>query len=137
MKKTKRRLSLLAVAVFASALANPVVAGYLSADELKSIITNKTWTGHHAFKDRRGSRYFDESGKSSGTTGTGTWRVSDEGMLCVSDDGNSNERCRFVKKDGEKYKRYLVPKNRMAGHKHVWTTTRIEDGNTQNFKLAE
>jgi hypothetical protein len=119
-----------------AAISNSVLAEYLSAEEVKSLFTNRTSSGHHAFKNEEGSRYFDESGKSSGTAGTGIWRVNEDGMLCVRDDGNSDERCRYISKSGDTYKKYKVRKNVMKGHKHVWTYTKIEVGNPQNFKLA-
>jgi hypothetical protein len=137
MDNIKRPLFFLVSGILVGAVSNPVSAEYLSAEEVKSLFTNRTSSGHHAFKNEQGSRYFDESGKSSGTTGTGTWRVNKEGMLCVSNDGNSNERCRHISKSGDKYKKYKIRKNVMKGHKHVWTYTKIEDGNPRNFKLAE
>jgi len=126
------------VTVLSSILFSPIVSagGYMSADEVKALVTGKTTIGHHAFKDSDGAGYFDASGKTYGKNrGLGTWRVKSDGAHCIKNDGSKKERCRYIKKDGDVYKRYVVKGDVMKSHKHVWTWTKIEDGNTQNFPL--
>jgi len=127
------------IAAFCFLLVSPFVLAdsYLSADEVKTLLTGKTVIGHHAFKNQKGARYFDTSGITVGLNkGPGKWRVKSDGMRCVKNDGSTKEKCRYIKKDGDEYKLYKAPNNVMKGHKHVWTWTKIEDGNTQGFKLA-
>jgi hypothetical protein len=116
---------------------NAISGDYLTADEVKALITNKTAYGNQGFTKKKIDRYFDASGKSSGIRGVGTWRVDNDGQLCQTGSAGSSEKCRAVKKDGDVYKKYLIINKPNKPHKQVATYTKIVDGNPENFKLAE
>lgn len=110
-------------------IANSSFAGdFLTAEEVKSAFSGKTTEGKHAFKDKTSSSYLAPDGKLAGTDGMGTWRVEEDGKLCINKGGK--EKCRHITKENGVYKKY-------KGNKHVWTYTSLTDGNPKNFKISE
>jgi hypothetical protein len=136
MKSMKYRL--LAATAFAAAAVSGVHAEErLNNEQIKSLFSGKTTYGQHAFKDNSGYMYRKEDGtfvayrKTRGKV-TGTWSVKDN-MFCRKPDGR-DFGCREVYDQGDgTFRFYVQPKNLIKPRKHVWTITKIVDGNPENL----
>ena len=84
-----------------------VLAGdFLSADELRAAVTDKTFKGVHLKKDYSYVTFNGGDGivtqiKDDGSKETGKWRVDDDGKHCVEWDGSGQEKCFPVKDNGD------------------------------------
>lgn len=125
MKSSIIYASVITALLFAN---NALAVNFLTAEEVKTAFSGKTTEGKHAFKDKSSSSYLAPNGKLAGTGGNGTWRVDEDGRLCVNKGGKEN--CRHIAKEDGVYKKY-------KGNKHIWTYTSLLDGNPKNFKIPE
>ena len=112
---------------------SPVFAGdFMSAEEVKTLLSGKTTTGKGLKKGFTVITYFGADGKMDGTKDgerrAGTWTVRDDGQQCVEfDDGNGN--CRFIKDNGDgTYAKVKVKGNGKKIPLVLWES--IVDGNT-------
>ncbi len=110
-------------------------ADYMSADEIKALISGKTTHGVGLKKDFTVVTHFAPDGslmgERNGNKRTGSWNVTDDGQHCVDfSDGKNN--CRFIKDNGDgTYSRVKVKTkgNGTTVHIPVVKWERIEEGN--------
>lgn len=111
----------------------------LDGEQIRALISGKTSYGEHAFKDNGGHVFRKDDGtfvayrKASAELRRGAWSVQND-RYCRQPEGEKNA-CREVYDQGDgTYRLYVQPKNLMKPRKHVWTITKIADGNPENLK---
>jgi Zn/Cd-binding protein ZinT len=114
-------------------MASPVFAGdFMSADEVKALISGKTTYGKGLKKDFTVVTYFAADGTMDGTKDgnrrKGKWSVKGNGKQCVEfDDGKNN--CRYIKDNGDgTYSKVKVKGSGKEIPTVLWES--IKDGNT-------
>ena len=99
----KKFAAILAATVFTVLGIAPVVAAeYLTADELKAVLANKTAKGEHLKRDFEFNSFFAPDGgliqvKANGYKKTGKWSIKENGKHCVEWDGTDIVKCFPVK----------------------------------------
>ena len=78
----------------------------MSAEDVKSLVTNKTAKGVHLKKSFSYTIYFAPDGslhqiKTNGDERKGEWEVKDNGKHCVTWDDSDRTFCRFVRDNGD------------------------------------
>ena len=113
-----------------------VAAEYLSAEEVKQLITGKTVEAINPRRAVSSVTYFDPDGTFrqllDGKPEKGTWSVDDDGYLNTDREGWGSSR-RKITKEGDVWKLYKVPEKITKTRKHMKTYTRILDGNPKNL----
>jgi len=105
-------------------------AGTLSAPEVTALFSGKTVESVVISSGRVSTTYYDPSGEArqlqNGQKRTGTWRVRDDGRICL-DMEEGGDKCRVIVKEGEVYKKYIV---KLSGkHQHIIDYRSFRDGN--------
>lgn len=113
-----------------------VAVEYLSAEEVKQLITGKTVEAENPRRATSSVTYFDTDGTFrqllEGKPEKGTWSVSDDGYLCTNREGWGSS-CRKISKEGEVWKLYKVPEKITKPIEYKKTYLRILDGNSNNL----
>jgi hypothetical protein len=116
-------------------------ADKLSAEAVKTLLTDKTVFARQEKGRYNFTNYFaaDGSAKQLTDTGekkTGTWHVESDGTLCVTWVGDAESVCGpLIPAGAGQYKRMRVnPRNLMSGTVHIVTYQRFESGNTQGLE---
>ena len=113
-----------------------VAVEYLSAGEVKQLISGKTVEAINPGRGTSSVTYFDPDGTFrqllEGKPEKGTWTVDDDGFLNTNREGWGSSR-RKISKKGDTWKLYKIPQNITKPTKHMKTYTRILDGNPNNL----
>lgn len=138
MKIQKKLLVLILLVLFAwgcapakkSTVKIDLPPGTLTAPEVTTLFSGKTVESVVTSSGRVSVTYYDPSGElrqlQNGAKRTGTWRVRDDGRICLAIEGNDG-KCRIIVKEGEVYKKYIV---KLSGkHQHVIDYRSFRDGN--------
>jgi hypothetical protein len=109
---------------------------YLSAEEVKQLITGKTVEATNPRRAVSSVTYFDPDGTFrqllDGKPEKGTWSVDDDGYLNTNREGWGSSR-RKISKEGDAWKLYKIPEKVTKTTKHMKTYTRILNGNPNNL----
>lgn len=99
----------------------------LTGDEITAMFSDKTVSGHHAFKEKKTINYFSADGTfkrirlDNDESAEGKWWVDGKNRLCKEKKGDK-KTCRGIVDDNGTIKKFKKKK-------HVWTYTKFEDGN--------
>ena len=108
----------------------------LNANEVKTLISDKTVQQKHALKGKTINIYFSPDGtfrhKKKGKIITGQWRTDSDGKLCKKYK-DVHKKCALIIKQGEVWKLYFVPIQAGFPWQHLFTFTKIMDGNPKNL----
>jgi len=115
-------------------------AEQLNGDQVNALISDKTVYAYHEKKDFDITTYFSPDGKIISARNEekyiGKWHIQADGSHCIRfNDPYSGEprkeRCMFIEKDGDTYKRIKVKPN--GRRIHVISYKRFADGNAENL----
>ena len=113
-----------------------VAVEYLSAEEVKQLISGKTVEAENPRRGTSSVTYFDPDGTFrqllEGKPEKGTWSVNDDGYLCTNREAWGSS-CRKISKEGDVWKLYKVPEKVTKQIEHKKTYLRILDGNPNNL----
>ena len=134
LHKTTRTTSMvLCLLVFSPAI---LAIEFLSAEEVKQLVSGKTVEATTPGKDTSSITYFDPDGTFrqllDGKPEKGTWSVDNDGYLNTTRAGWGSSR-RKISKEGNVWKLYKVPENITKTPAYKKTFTRIIDGNPNNL----
>jgi len=109
---------------------------FLSAEEVKQLISGNTVEATNPRKATSSVTYFDPDGTYrqllEGKPEKGTWSVDDDGYLNTDRVGWGPSR-RKISKEGDVWMLYKVPENITKMPEYKKTFTRIVDGNPNNL----
>ncbi len=101
-----------------------------------TLINDKTVLQKHAQKGKTICIYFSPDGtfrhEKKGKIITGQWHTDSEGKLCQKYK-DVCEKCALIVKQGNVWKLYFVPIQVGFPWQHLFTFTKITDGNPQNL----
>lgn len=108
----------------------PLPVGTLDAAAVTALFSGKTVESITNNSGRISLTYYNPNGElrqlQYGTKRSGTWRVRQDGRICLSFPGASNQ-CRIIVKEGDTYQKYVVKRN--GQHQPVVTYRTFRDGN--------
>ena len=108
----------------------------LNYDEVKALISDKTVKQKNAIKGVTAIIYFSSDGtfrqKKKGKIIKGKWHINGKGELCEKYK-NVHEKCLLIVEAGNKWKLYFIPIHPTYPWKHLFTFTKILDGNPKNL----
>lgn len=103
--------------------------GTLDQKEVLALFSGKTVESVTANKGRISHSYYNKDGRvdqlRNGKTRSGTWRVTNQGRMCLQMEDMA-VKCRIIVKDGDEYKKYIVRKN--GDHQHSVSYRKFRDG---------
>lgn len=105
-------------------------AGTLTSEELIALFADATVHSVTAVKKRKSVSYYTPDGEvrqlRKGIKRIGSWRVIDNGRICLQME-NLPEKCRIIVKEDGSYNKYIVKKN--DAHQLTIHYTAFEKGN--------
>lgn len=133
-----RKMAALSVGIWlALAVSAAAAETRLNGDQISVLIKGNTTYGKHTRKDSHGYAYWRPDGSYAGWNSdrgatAGSWRVADD-KFCRTPQGES-EGCREIYDRGDgTYAHKVEPKNVMGPRQHIWTWTKIVEGNAENL----
>ena len=126
-------LGLVTSMILLTSFPNIAVAGKLSADEVKHLVSGNTLVFEHAEGGWMPTRYYAPNGtfrqlnKKGNKTVKGNWSINDKGQLCNSKKGKGV--CHIIYKSGKVWETYVEAHNPTMGNKHILTIKKVLDGN--------
>jgi hypothetical protein len=113
-----------------------LLAKDLSGDEVTELISGNTVDAIHVSQGYKITTYYSPDGSyrqlRKGERQEGKWHIDDEGLLCKQRDGKGVV-CRVIVEDGDIWKAYKVPGNKMKLRRHKRDITKITQGNPNNL----
>lgn len=104
--------------------------GTLDAAAVTALFSGKTVESVTDSSGRVSLTYYGANGElrqlQNGAKRSGTWKVRDDGRICLEFPGDSSQ-CRIIVKEGDIYRKYVVKLNGM--HKPVVTYRSFSPGN--------
>ena len=129
-------LQFLVIAFLVLIFSPMLLAGNLSGNEVRQLISGNTVEKVHAKRGYSIVTYYSPDGTyrqiADGEAQSGTWNIDSEGQLCSMRQDWGGE-CRLIAKEGSEWKAYKVPDNPMKPRtlKRIWK--KIVRGNPRNL----
>jgi len=105
--------------------------GTLTAAEVTALFSGKTVESVLDSTGRTSLTYYNPNGElrqlQNGERRNGHWRVRDDGRICLQFEGDSEDKCRIIVREGEVYRKYIVKLN--GQHQPIITYKAFRFGN--------
>lgn len=128
-----------AAALLGLSVSSASAGEWLTGDQIEALISGNTTYGKHEKKDFNAYSYNRPDGTFVGWSSKwgptkGTWRVKGN-RICRHREGGKRENCHDVRDNGDgTYNRYKQPKNLTKPRVHIFTWTKVAEGNAENVE---
>ena len=134
LRTVKTLLLLGLTAVFLCFFTTRIMAQELNAEEVRQLVSGKTVEAKHPKRGIMLTVFYNPDGTfrqlRDGKKQSGTWRVTEEGLLCKKNDNGWGEKCRIIEKDDDgTWNGYKIKKGVKKFRKHERVFMIILDGN--------